>query len=77
MQAQRAAITEGRAVTLRSAHLPQRMAAAVAVLVRVLLCQVRGGAEAASVRRVRQHLRQQRTVEAVVVTVPLLLVSVP
>jgi hypothetical protein len=36
----RAAITEDRAATLRSAHLPQRMAAEVEVLVRVLLCQV-------------------------------------
>ena len=77
MQAQRAAITEGRAVTLRSAHLPQRMAAAVAVLVRVLLCQVRGGAEAASVRRVRQHLRQQRTAAVVAAMAVLRLVSAP
>ena len=67
----------GRVGTLRSAHLPQRMAAAVAVLVRVLLCQVRGGAEAASVRRVRQQAPPDHTEVVVAVTVPLLLVSVP
>ena len=76
MPVRRAAITEVRAATLRSAHLPQRMAAEVAVLVRVLLCQVLAVVAEASERRVRQHLRQQRTVEAVAAMAALLPESV-
>ena len=53
------------------------MAAEVAVLVRVLLWQVLAVVVEVSERRVRQHLRQQRTVEAVVVVARLLLVSMP
>ena len=77
MQALQAVIMAGKVGTLRSARLPQPTAAVVAVLVRVLLCQVRGGAEAASVRRVRQHLRQQRTAAVVAAMAVLRLVSAP
>jgi len=66
MQVRRAAITEVRAATLRSAHLPQRMAAEVAVLVRVLLCQVLAVVAEASERRVRQHPAQALTAAVVV-----------
>ena len=75
MQAPQAVMLVVRAVTLRSAQLPQRMAVVAGGL--VLLLQARGVVEAASVLKVRQHLRQQRTVEAVVVAAALLLVSVP
>ena len=77
MQALQAVMLAGRAVTLRSARLPRPMAAEAAAMGKGVLPRVLAVVEATSVRRVRQHLRQQRTVEAVVVTVPLLLVSVP
>ena len=75
MQALQAVMLAGRVGTLRSAHLPRPMEVAEVGL--VLLLQARGVVEAASVLKVRQHLRQQRTVEAVVVAAALLLVSVP
>ena len=77
MQAQPVGTSAGKVETLRLARLPQHMVAEVAVLVRVLLWQVLAVVVEVSERRVRQHLRQQRTVEAVVVVVRLLLVSMP
>ena len=53
MQVQRAAITEGRAVTLRSARLPRPMAAEVAVQALVLLRVVLADAVGVSVQRVQ------------------------
>lgn len=47
MQVQRAAITEGRAETLRLVRLLQRMAAEVVVLALVLLLQVLAAAAVA------------------------------
>ena len=63
MQVQRAAITEGRAETLRSAQSPQPMAAEVAVLVRVLLVLSAAWA-AVSVLKVRLHPQQAPMVRA-------------
>ena len=76
MQAQRAAITEGRAVTLRSAHLPQRMAAVVEVQALDQHRQARGVVVEVSGQRGRQQAPGEPTV-VVVVAVALLLVSVP
>ena len=53
------------------------MAAAEVVQALVLLRLVLAVVAEVSERRVRQHLRQQRTVEAVVVVARLLLVSMP
>lgn len=61
MQVPQAAITEGRAVTLRSVLLPQRSVAVAVALALVLLPQVSVDAEAASVQRVIQHQHQQRS----------------
>jgi len=52
MPGHRAVMQVVRAATLRSAHLPQRMAAVVVVQALVLLLQVLAGAEAASAQRV-------------------------
>ena len=51
MPVRRAVMQVVRAATLRSAQLLQPMAAEVAVLVRVLLCQVLAAVEAASVQK--------------------------
>ena len=67
----------GRAGILRSARLPQPTAAVVVVQALALLPRVLAVVAEVSERRVRQHLRQQRTVEAVVVVARLLLVSMP
>ena len=77
MQALQAVMLAGRVGTLRSAQLPRPMAAVVVGLVRVLLCQVRGGAEAANVRRVPLRPHRVQMVEAVVVVALRLLVSMP
>ena len=77
MQAQRAAITEGRAVTLRSAHLPQRMAAGAVAMAPGLLRLVLAVVAEANVRRVPLRPHRVHTAAVVVVVVPLLLVSVP
>ena len=63
----RAAITEGRAVTLRSAQLPQPTAAVVVGL--VLLLQVSAEAEAASEQRVYPPVQQHNTAAVAVVAV--------
>ena len=77
MQALQAVMLAGRAGILRSARLPPRTVVEVAAMGKGLLLRVLAVVAEVSERRVRQHLRQQRTVEAVVVVVALLLVSVP
>ena len=51
MPVPRAAITEGRAEILRSAHLPQPTAAVEVVLALVLLLQVLAAVEVASAQK--------------------------
>jgi len=68
MPGHRSAITEVRAATLRSAHLPQRMAAVVVVVAMVLLLQVL--ADRAAVKEPkgeRQHHLDRMGAVAVVV----------
>lgn len=65
MQVQRAAITEGRAATLRSAQLPRPMEVEEAELVLDQHRQVRGGVEAANVQRVPLRTLQQSTAAVV------------
>ena len=72
----RAEIMEGRAAILRSAHLPRPMAAEVAVLVRVLLCQVLAVVAEASVQRVPLHPHQVLMAVAVAAMAALLPESV-
>ena len=67
----------GRVGTLRSARLPPRTVEEAAAMGKGLLLRVLAVVAEVSERRVRQHLRQQRTVEAVVVVARLLLVSMP
>ena len=76
MQAQRAAITEGRAVTLRSARLPRPMEVEEEELALDQQRQVRGVVVEVSGQRGRQQAPGEPTV-VVVVAVALLLVSVP
>lgn len=73
----RVAITEDRAVTLRSAQLPQPMAAVVVGLATPMPQRLSAEAEAASEQRVQLPVQQYNTAVVVVVAVALLLVSVP
>ena len=66
MPVRRAAITEGRAAILRSAHLPQRMAAAAVVQALALLQQVLVAVGVASGQK-GQHQTQQAHTEVVAV----------
>lgn len=54
----------GRAVTLRSERLPQRMAAGAVVLVQALLLQVSVDAVVASGQKVHRPVLRERTVAA-------------
>lgn len=67
--APRAETLEGRAVTLRSGLLPQRMAAAVPLVVAVLPLPAGAVLEAASGQRVQITVLWERTARAVVVWV--------
>ena len=69
MLAPMAETLEGRAVTLRSGLLPQRMAAAVPVVVTVLLHRLSAVLGAASGQRVQITVLWERTARAVVVLV--------
>ena len=66
MQALLAVMQVVRVATLRSAQLPQPMAAAVVGLVRVVLLVVSVDAEAASVQREQLPMQQAHMVVAVV-----------
>ena len=63
MPVRRAAITEGRAAILRSAQLPQRMAAEAVVLALVLLLILLVDAVVASVQRGRQQAQAEQTAQ--------------
>lgn len=69
MLAPMAETLEGRAVTLRSGLLPQRMAAAVPLVVAVLPLPAGAVLEAASGQRVQITVLWERTARAVVVLV--------
>lgn len=69
MQGLRTETLEGREVTPRSGLLPQRMAAAVAVLGAVLPLPAQADAEAASGQKVARHRLLQLTARAEVVMV--------
>ena len=70
MLAPMAETLEGRAVTLRSGLLPQRMAAAVAVVVTVLLHRLSAVLGAASGQRVQITVFRERTARAQAVMAP-------
>lgn len=76
MPVRRAAITEGRAATLRSAQLPQPMAAVVVGLALVLLLQVLVDAEAASVQKAPLRPHRAHMALAAAAAAALLLVSI-
>ena len=77
MPVRRAAITEVRAATLRSAQLPQPMEAAVVVQALVQVQRLSAVLAAAREQRVQLPAQQHNTAAVVVVTAALLLVSVP
>ena len=77
MQALQAVMLAVRAETPRSAHLPRRMAAEVAVLVRVLLWQVLAVVVEVSVQRALLHPAEALMALAAAAPAALLLVSVP
>lgn len=70
MLAPMAETLEGRAVTLRSGLLPQRMAAAVPVVVTVLLHRLSAVLGAASWQRVQITVLWERTARAQAVMAP-------
>lgn len=77
MQVLRVAIQAAKAGTLRSVLLPQRTVAEVVVVVLAPLRRALAVAVAPSVLRVQPQVQQDNTAAVVVITVALILVSMP